>query len=74
MDWFLYDNGLRHERVKNDSLKNYWGWFLQGKIVLAELLRITRLRSELCNSYKMETVYGNVKFNKPQSKADSLSP
>ena len=72
MDWFLYDNS--HERVKNDSLKNDWGWFLQGKIVLAELLRITRLRSELRNSYKMETVYGNAKFNKLQSKADSLSP
>ena len=72
MDWFLYDNS--HERVKNDSLKNDWGWFLQGKIVLAELLRITRLRSELRNSYKMEIVYGNAKFNKLQSKADSLSP
>ena len=72
MDWFLYDNS--HERVKNDSLKNDWGWFLQGKIVLAELLRITRLRSELRNSYKMETVYGNAKFNELQSKADSLSP
>ena len=23
MDWFLYDNGLRHERVKNDELTNY---------------------------------------------------
>ena len=22
MDWFLYDNGLRHERVKSDSSKN----------------------------------------------------
>ena len=21
MDWFLYDNGLRHERVKEDNLK-----------------------------------------------------
>ena len=21
MDWFLYDNGLRHERVKGDQLK-----------------------------------------------------
>ena len=22
MDWFLYDNGLRHERVKEDLNKN----------------------------------------------------
>ena len=24
MDWFLYDNGLRHERVKNSF--NLWRW------------------------------------------------
>ena len=24
MDWFLYDNGLRHERVKRYSI--YWGF------------------------------------------------
>ena len=23
MDWFLYDNGLRHERVKHFSLPRY---------------------------------------------------
>ena len=23
MDWFLYDNGLRHERVKIGALKNF---------------------------------------------------
>ena len=23
MDWFLYDNGLRHERVKGTPIHNY---------------------------------------------------
>ena len=23
MDWFLYDNGLRHERVKDHSFRTY---------------------------------------------------
>ena len=22
MDWFLYDNGLRHDRVKSNAIKN----------------------------------------------------
>ena len=37
MDWFLYDNGLRHERVKDtgvlnmkDSVKNAFLWLLQA--------------------------------------------
>ena len=25
MDWFLYDNGLRHDRVKGTNLKRNWG-------------------------------------------------
>ena len=24
MDWFLYDNGLRHERVKNLTRSSYY--------------------------------------------------
>ena len=40
VDWFLYDNGFRHERVKK-KLKNKWNikaWFLISKIYLAKLL------------------------------------
>ena len=27
MDWFLYDNGLRHERVKQDFWDLFWRLF-----------------------------------------------
>ena len=34
MDWFLYDNGLRHERVKKKMKKN-----LEQKYALAFLIQ-----------------------------------
>ena len=52
-------------QIKNHSSKNYWDWFSPEKlrialenvrVALAELLKIMRLRSELCNSCKKETV------------------
>ena len=36
MDWFLYDNGLRHERVKSKSMIFWW---LQKKWKLINLLK-----------------------------------
>ena len=32
MDWFLYDNGLRHERVKQTFLSGYFIWFKWSNI------------------------------------------
>ena len=32
MDWFLYDNGLRHERVK---ISFAWNWFKMKVLSLA---------------------------------------
>ena len=54
LDWFLYDNGLRHERVKQhlsdirssiyEKVKQHWGWiekmrfFKKTSSVLKQLL------------------------------------
>ena len=39
MDWFLYDNGLRHERVKNRNLSDVKvKWFLLIEIVTTWLI------------------------------------
>ena len=32
MDWFLYDNGLRHERVKNE--KETWSYYFSNWIII----------------------------------------
>ena len=36
MDWFLYDNGLRHERVKNINIKprqNFTGSYKKNMVL-----------------------------------------
>ena len=32
MDWFLYDNGLRHERVKNEM--GMWSYYFSNRIII----------------------------------------
>ena len=44
MDWFLYDNGLRHERVKKDSFSGKLPDVSQNLLkLLIHLLRLTYL-------------------------------
>ena len=43
MDWFLYDNGLRHERVNNNTVtqsvtKKHFGMLLDTKLDFQEHL------------------------------------
>ena len=37
MGWFLYDNGLRHERVKLSQLNYFTGTFVMTLVVHATL-------------------------------------
>ena len=45
MDWFLYDNGLRHERVKyfkeNNLLSSHQSGFILGISCVQQLIAIT---------------------------------
>ena len=40
MDWFLYDNGLRRERVKNNSVNAF---FFFGTLSLTYILTTTTI-------------------------------
>ena len=37
MDWFLYDNGLRHERVKENESFTYFVVFIPAKFSLMDI-------------------------------------
>ena len=41
MDWFLYDNGLRHERVKWDRQNKFWQ---NSKIIYLDIC----IRGQFC--------------------------
>ena len=49
MDWFLYDNGLRLEKVKTltDSLQRYW-WLENSTIWLNEIILAYKLQIKIC--------------------------
>ena len=47
MDWFLYDNGLRHERVKSH--------LPAGICMLTVNNRITKTRCEICSKLTIKT-------------------
>ena len=56
MDWFLYDNGLRHERVKFPFWISFWYW---------EGVEIKNAASQLtftCSKSTIETLEKGVKY------------
>ena len=49
MDWFLYDNGLCHERVKEHVLHNFTEYFSSARVnQIANVLIVTRLIFAIC--------------------------
>ena len=56
MDWFLYDNGLRHESVKHTAY-NLYGYLLSAKKYKALSFHIDHHTTTLSRSNTIETKF-----------------
>ena len=57
MDWFLYDNGLRHERVKH-TVYNFSGYMLSAEEYKALSFHIDHHIPTLSRYNAIETKFG----------------